>query len=241
LTGHLIVALSRLVIVSLYIRKHKLNDEIRNNFILGIDRVAAVINTLILIIAVLSLFEVSLPQLFTGISIVAAAVAILSKDYISNMINGLIIMFSNQLSLNDYVKIGDNKGMITDITLLNIHLVNDDEDLVYIPNNMVLNTDVVNYTKQLIKKATIEFDISTRQRNLIFELEDYLRESMEAYAGYLKNESQVLKIYKINKDSIQLKYQFIFLKEDREIERQIRRMVPRKVIEFLRMKEEEAV
>ncbi len=233
LTGHLIVALSRMVIVNLYIRKHKLKREIKNNFILGIGRVANVINSLILIIAILSMFNVSLPQLFTGMSIVAAAVAILSKDYISNMINGLIIMFSDQLSLNDYVKIGDNKGTITDITLLNTHIVNDDEDLVYIPNSVVLTTDVINYTKQKVKKTTIEFELGADKATYVMQLEEFLKKNLTQYTSQLKKNSQVLKINKISKDHIQLKYQFIFDKKNREAERQIRKLVLRKVIEFV--------
>lgn len=239
LTGHLIVTLSRMVIVNLYIRKHKLKKEMRNNFILGIDRVATVINSLIFIIAALSLFEVSLAQLFTGISIVAAAIAILSKDYISNMINGLIIMFSDQLSLGDYVRIGEHKGKITDITLLNIHIVNDDEDLVYIPNNMVFNSDVVNFSKQKIKKATIEFEIGADKANRLHGLENYLKENLRDYSGSIKKDSYTLKVAKITKDMIQLKYQFVFQKENRETEKKIRRELPRKVIDFFRISEEE--
>lgn len=240
LTGHLIVALSRMLIVNLYLRKRRLKEGSRNNFILGIDRVAVVINSLIFLIAVLSLFEVSLTQLFTGISIVAAAIAILSKDYISNMINGLIIMFSDQLSLNDYVKIGEHKGRIADITLLNIHLVNDDEDLVYIPNSMVFNSDVVNFSKQKIRKATIEFEIAARDGSRLPELEKYLKENLDDYSGYIKKESHTLKVARMTKDAIYLKYQFVFQKENREIEKQARRELPRKVIDFFRLQGKEA-
>lgn len=239
LTGHLVVALSRMLIVNLYLRKRRLKEGVRNNFILGVDRVAAVINSLIFLIAVLSLFEISIAQLFTGISIVAAAIAILSKDYISNMINGLIIMFSDQLSLNDYVKIGDHKGRIADITLLNIQLVNDDEDTVFIPNNMVFNADVVNFSKQKIRKATIEFEIPARESSRLPGLEQYLKDNLENYAGYVKKDSQTLKVSKITKDSISLKYQFVFQKENRDVEKRARRELTRKVLEFFRLEEKE--
>src|SRR5690606_13248010 len=86
ITGHLIISVSRMVIANLYLRKHKQKRNLRSNSLLGIDRLANVVSALLFIIAALSLFNISLVQLFTGMSIVAAAIAILSKDYISNMI-----------------------------------------------------------------------------------------------------------------------------------------------------------
>lgn len=87
-------------------------------------------------------------KLFTSLSIVFAGIAILTKDYITNMVNGMIITFSGQLSIGDNVRLGKQRGKIVDITLQNIHMLNDDDDMIYIPNNLLLSSEVVNYTRR---------------------------------------------------------------------------------------------
>ena len=59
--------------------------------------------------AVLSIFSLmGMPpaRMFTSLSIVAAAIAILSKDFIADVISGMIISFSSEISIDDYVKFG---------------------------------------------------------------------------------------------------------------------------------------
>jgi small-conductance mechanosensitive channel len=232
LTGHLVIDFIRLSIVYLFLKKHQEQEKVRHNFILGITRVSNVLSVIILFLAIIRFFNVELLDIFTGVSIVAAAIAILSKDYISNMINGLIIMFSDQLSLDDYIKVGEYKGRIQDITLMNIHLINDDEDFIFVPNNTLMNQEVVNYSKQLVQKVTIDFEAPRTEMHLLEELEIYLKKELEVFSEHITPGSMVLKVAKIMKDHFLLKFQFVLLKENQEVERQVRRILPRKLIEF---------
>src|SRR5699024_4638319 len=124
ITAHMVLSFARLVLVYLYIKKSGRPHEFKDNFILGISQIANILSFVAFVIALFLLFNINARDFFTSISIVAAAIAIISKDYVSNMINGMIIMFSDQLSLEDYVKIGTHKGKIVNITLLNTHLLN---------------------------------------------------------------------------------------------------------------------
>ena len=44
-------------------------------------------------------------------------------------------VFSKELNIDDYVKIGDYKGKILDINLSKVVLQNDDDDILYLPND----------------------------------------------------------------------------------------------------------
>src|SRR5690606_17931794 len=131
LGANIIISLARITTVRLYLRK-KGHDPMRSNFVLGINRIAEILNVGIFIVSFMLLFGRDPLEFFTSITIVAAAIAIVSKDYITNMINGLIIMFSDQLTLGDSIKIGEYEGKITDVTLLNMILTNEDSDLVMV-------------------------------------------------------------------------------------------------------------
>src|SRR5690606_6785208 len=99
------VSVLRYSVIYLYIRKNRLASNIKDNFILGINRIVSVFNTLFLVVSVMYLFDIDPLKFVTSITIVAAAIALIFKDYVTNMINGLIIMFSDRLSLGDHIKV----------------------------------------------------------------------------------------------------------------------------------------
>ena len=146
LSGNILVSLGRIFLVRFYLRKKKTNS-LHSNFVLGINRIASLLNVIILLIAIMVFFDIDPKEFLSSITIVAAAIALLSRDYIINMLNGLIIMFSDQITLGDYIKVGEHQGKIKDITLLNIVLINDDYDLVMVPNSLILTANVVNYSR----------------------------------------------------------------------------------------------
>ncbi|MDN4166361.1 mechanosensitive ion channel [Cytophagales bacterium LB-30] len=233
LSAHLIVTFGRLLLVRFYIGKNRIKDTIRNNFILGVNRITSIINFGILIVALFKAFEVDLREFFTSISIVAAAIALISKDYISNMINGMILMFSDQLSLGDQIKIGEHKGRIMDITLLNVMIMTDEDDLIYIPNNVVLNTSVINHSKNSEKKLVFEFSLSLAKQRKVQEIEDTLRESLNEFLEFIKPDTIRLKVTHIEKDAIQLNFQLTVFSENRMKEKEIKRRINEAIIERL--------
>jgi small-conductance mechanosensitive channel len=217
----------------LYLRK-KSNDPMRSNFVLGVNRIAEILNGGIFIVALILLFGEKPREFFTSITIVAAAIAIVSKDYITNMINGLIVMFSDQFTLGDTIKVGEHEGKITDVTLLNMVLTNEDADLVMIPNNLLLTAQVINHSKQHIKKLTFEFDMKIVPGLDVNELEAKVRNVIAEFDQYVKQDSFYLKTLAIHKDDARFKCQFLLNTFKKDLERQIRRKVNQAIIEIAR-------
>lgn len=233
ITAHMVLSFGRLFLVYLYIKKSGRPNEFKDNFILGISQIANILSFVAFVFALFLLFNINARDFFTSISIVAAAIAIISKDYISNMINGMIIMFSDQLSLEDYVKIGIHKGKIVNITLLNTHILNDDDDLIYIPNNSILTSDITNYTKRNIKKITIEFELNERHIKHYEVLGKQFEEILIPYMKIIKEDSPVLKIMNIHKDAVNIKFQFQMTKRNRELEKEIKKKINEVIIHIL--------
>lgn len=206
----------------------------RSNFVLGVNRIAEILNGGVFLIAAILLFGEKPGEFFTSITIVAAAIAIISKDYITNMINGLIIMFSDQFTLGDTIKVGEHEGKITDVTLLNMVLTNEDADLVMIPNNLLLTAQVINHSKQHIKKLTFEFDMKIVPGLDVNEIEHKVREVISEFDQYVKHESFYLKTLAIHKDDVRFKCQFLLNTFKKDLERQIRRKVNQTLIEIAR-------
>jgi small-conductance mechanosensitive channel len=222
-------------IVAFYRRRHKVRGN--DNFIIGVSHIYSVALVVGLVIGLLSLFKIHVRDLFTSLSIIFAGIAILTKDYISNLINGMIITFSGQLSIGDNVRIGEHRGKIVDITLSNIHLLSDDDDVIYIPNNTLLTSEVVNYTKREIKRTSIEFEIQLKYLQNVQELESNLISVLKPFHDLIKEESYYLRVAEVRKDSVVMKFQYILKEPNKELERIIRRKTIRHLVEIISERE----
>lgn len=209
-----------LLIVGLYVLKfftllvYKKRNSIKNkdNFIIGINTIYYIFLSILSILLVLVLMKVNIKEFFTSISIIAAAIAILSKDYISNAINGMILMFNNQISIDDHIKIGEHKGRITHISLLNVQLLNEENDLIYIPNTTVLGHEIINYSKGYNKYTFVEAEIDKSDFKSIEDLQNFLRNELEKEEN-VKPETLKLKVSKIQRRKLVLKTE-VELKDD---------------------------
>jgi len=218
---------------SIYRKRKGLSSKAVDNVILGTGNIFDIIMSIAIVVTVMSFFNLSFKELFTSLSIFAAAIALLSKDYVSNFINGMIIAFSNQLSIDDQVKIGEQKGKIIDINLLNIYMLNDDDDLVIIPNNRAFDSEVINYTKREIKKTSIDFEVDIKHMMSIEAFEQKLIEELADYQDKIAPNSYNLKVVSIRKDSLSLKFQYIMKEPNRLLEKEVRRHVVRFVADYL--------
>lgn len=206
-----------------YKRRNKIKTK--DNFIIGINTIYYIFLFILLAILLMVLLRVNIKEFFTSISILAAAIAIVSKDYISNAINGMILMFNNQISINDYIKIGEHKGKITHISLLNLQLINEEDDLIYIPNTTVLSQDITNYTKGESHKASLEFTASGSSMSSVDELEAQLGSEVTENNANIEKDSFRLKILEVKFDKIRLRAEANLLIRDRKSERHFKRQL----------------
>lgn len=231
----LLLALNLLKVgaVSLYRRRQKLPPDKPDNVMVGIQNIYILLTSAVVLVTSLSFFGIDIKSLFTGLTIVAAAIAIITKDYVANIISGIAISFSDEISIGDYVKIAEYKGKVMDISISRIALLNDDDDTIYIPNNTVFISNIINYTKKGIRKVSIEFEMNLDFLDTIESLEKDLIECLSDYHSSIEDGSFTLKIVDIKKDSLDLKFQYMLKSINRELEREIRKKTVRRVVNHI--------
>lgn len=228
LLSNLLISLGRIVVVHLYIQQKQLKNK-ENNVILAINQIATLLNTAILVATVFLLLDLSWQTFFTSFSLVAVATVILTKEYISNTVNGLIIMVSDRILLNDYVKIGNHTGKVVDITLSNVHLLDDAEHVVLIPNNTVFASEIINYTKKAAGYVEVNFDIKPEAARDLAQLEDQLIEAMQPHDPLIRKNSYELRVKNILMDKFSLQFRFALQNPQVEKEKELRYWVLRKI------------
>lgn len=178
LGGNILISLARISVVRFYMRKAK-DERTHGNFLLGIAWISNILNSVIILISIMLAFDIQPLEFLTGLTIVAAAIAILTKDYFTNVINGLILMFTDQFSLGDTIKIGDQAGIIDDITLLNVVIKKEDGQRHIVPNNLILNTQVTNLGQLDHKNIEFVMDITHDKKLEVEQLQELLEKRFE--------------------------------------------------------------
>lgn len=145
----------------IYRKRKKLGDKYSDNVIVGLQNIYLILTGLGLIVMFLGMLGIEFTKLLTALSIVAAAIAIISKELVSDMITGFIISFSKDLAIGDYVKISNFKGKVLDINIYKIVILTENEELVFIPNSKAYFSEIFNFTRKATNQIRLDFSVKT--------------------------------------------------------------------------------
>lgn len=232
LSTHLLVSLARIVIVYFYIRRKKLKEE-QDNVVLAVNRIATLISIAAFVAALFLLFDIKWETFFTSFSLVAVASVLLTKDYISNTVNGMIFMASDRFLLGDYIKVGNHEGKVINITLSSVHLRTEEGDFVAIPNTTVYNSDIVNFSRKEQGLVNIDFEVKTEILKDTATLIDQLIVATQEYERLIKKNSFELLVRQIASDKAQISFSFKLKTASPEKERELKRYTLRKASQVI--------
>jgi small-conductance mechanosensitive channel len=216
-----------------YSKKNKIPREKQNNVHFGIENIARFALTVGVLFTALSLFGVDPIEIITSLTIVAAAIAILTKEFMMDFLSGIYLSFSHTFEINDYVKIDNQKGKIVEISMFKVKILNDDDDSVIIPNSKVYFSNIINYTKRDVRLMTVDFELSLQYLDSIEQLEKELISSLGGFMEYIEPKSYQLKVIEMKKDYLELKFQYTLRQVDMELQRKIRKKTMREVFSFI--------
>jgi len=107
-------------------------------------RVSQLIIFIIAGLATLTIWQVDLSGLLVGAGFLGIVVGLAARQTLGSMIAGFLLMFSRPFTIGDWIVIGDQEGVVTNITIFNTRLENFDGESVIIPNDKVSERAVVN-------------------------------------------------------------------------------------------------
>ena len=219
-----------------YSKSNKIPKGKKNNVHFGIENIANFTIASGLLIMLLSVFGVNPIEFITSLTIVAAAIALLTKEYIIDFLSGIYLSFSNMFEINDYVKIDNQKGKIVEISMLKVKILNDDDDIASISNSKVYYNEIVNYTKRDIRLMTVDFQIALKYINNIEQLEQEIITSLGSFSEYIEPKSYNLKVVEMKMEYLELKFQYTLKQIDMDLHRKIRKRTMREIFNFISSK-----
>ena len=130
------------------------------------------------IVFILRAVGVDLSVLLGAAGILTVAIGFASQTSASNLISGLFLMAEQPFVIGDIVTVGDSTGEVVSIELLSVRLKTFDNQLIRIPNESMLKSNVTNVTHFPIRRLDMILRLSfdedmARVRKLLSAVADH--------------------------------------------------------------------
>ena len=160
------------------------------NLVAQIISVFVVLLGLLFVLGILNL-DKTLNALLTGAGVAGLAVGLALQGALANTFAGIVISYIKLLKFGDWVKSNGYEGEVVDIDLSSVTIKQADNNLVYLPNKLVIENPIINYSTTAqsrvmlscgvaygsdlefvrdltVKTITQTFDAVTKQEEVIF-------------------------------------------------------------------------
>ncbi|MFO7751712.1 MAG: mechanosensitive ion channel [Desulfobacteraceae bacterium] len=211
----------KIIVLSSYRKRNKFHREHFDNLTIGITYVTSLILYLSFFIVVLAYLNVDMRTFLTIFGIFFAGLSWVLKEYVVSTINGLIIMFSTNFRIGDYILVNGNMGIIRNVTFLHTEIKTDEGNITYVPNNIILGSEVVNFSKAKTKTIMFKLDIPSCFFSRLESIHGKIRnELINAYPDIIEEVN--MNIGRIKTGSANLKFQIILKRYTFAIEKEIK-------------------
>jgi small-conductance mechanosensitive channel len=113
-----------------------------------VTRVGQIGLLVVVAFVLLGFWGVDLGGLLVGAGFLGIVVGLAARQTLGSLIAGFVLMFSRPFEIGDWVEVGDEAGVVTDITIINTRLENFDGEFVVIPNDRVADRAITNRSQK---------------------------------------------------------------------------------------------
>ena len=132
-------------------------------------------------------FHQDITHVFTGLSIVGAAMALAAKESLENLIASFIIFFDKPFSTGNVVKVLGITGTVEKIGLRSTRIRTDQKTYITVPNKQMVDTVMDNITQRTQRRADLRMEISLSATAT--QLDEYTKGIQQILSSYPAIES----------------------------------------------------
>ena len=125
-----------------------------------LDNVMNVTLKTVLIIIILQYIGVNLTGLTTIVASAGVALSLALKGSLANLAGGVIILIVRPFSVGDFIETTEHSGVVEKISIFYTYLVTFDNKQILIPNGILTDSSIVNYSSKEIRRVDITFSVS---------------------------------------------------------------------------------
>jgi small-conductance mechanosensitive channel len=110
-------------------------------------------------LVVISLFAQDLGSLLVGAGFLGIVVGMAARQTLGAVLAGFVLMFSRPFEIGDWVEVGDQEGIVTDITIVNTRLQTFDGEMVVLPNDEISAQPITNRSTKGRLRVEVEVGV----------------------------------------------------------------------------------
>ncbi|MFP4329757.1 MAG: mechanosensitive ion channel family protein [Spirochaetaceae bacterium] len=132
---------------------------LRDQSRVSIRKTITYVGIALLLVIALDQAGVELTALLGAAGVIGIAVGIASQASLSNIISGLFLVSEKAFEVGDVIRVGDRTGVVHSIDPLSIKLLTFDNLMIRIPNQQLIETELVNVTKFPVRRLDIDLTV----------------------------------------------------------------------------------
>lgn len=106
---------------------------------------------------VVALWGIPISNIFLGAGVLGIVLGFAARKTLSGILSGFVILFSRPFEVGDWIRVNDQEGIVTDITVYNTRIRTFNEEHVLIPNDTLMENEITNYSKT--NRLRLETDV----------------------------------------------------------------------------------
>lgn len=226
----------RIFVVSNHRKRREISNEEHDNFTVGVNAIVNATTAFAIVLFIFIVFDIEVRSFLSSVAIFAVALTIIFQDFIKNFLSGFAIMFSADYEIGDYIQVASMpKGVIRNINFSSVQIKTEGGDVLYIPNAVVHNSEIINFSKLKPKRVNTEFRLLRSQLTSVDEFEKQLLSYLDkVYPGTFEIDKCHVHVKENNKDEILFVLEASTKKASLKLKEQVNHSVQKFAVEFAR-------
>ena len=177
--------------VSKLLEKTKLQESMKT-LLSRIAAILIVILGLFLILGILNLSK-ALNTVLAGAGVVGLAVGLALQGALANTYSGIVLSYVKHIKFGDWIESSGYEGEVVDLDLRSVTLKQPDNNLVYLPNKLVIENPIKNYSTTAQSRVILECGVGYSS-DLEF-VRDLVKKTILENFESIENKEEIIFLY----------------------------------------------
>jgi small-conductance mechanosensitive channel len=151
-----------IVLISFLVR-HSLKKRFSPQGLMLLNKFITYFGFLFILIAVFKELNFQLSAILGAAGIAGISLGLGAQTCISNIISGFFVLWEKPFKLGDLIKIDSNMGFVFSMDLMSVYLRTFDNQLIRIPNEIIIKSSLSNITRFPIRRMDIKIGVAYKE------------------------------------------------------------------------------
>jgi small-conductance mechanosensitive channel len=165
-------------------------------------RVIAIALIVITVVGALDRLGVPIASLLAALGAAGLALALAMRDSLSNLASGVLLVITRPFRAGDFVDISGQQGRVERIDLLQTVLATVDNRLITLPNSLVMNQPIINFSAR--DERRLDLPVSIAYEDDPMRALEVIRQVLDAHPRVLKTREPQLIVQRFGASSVDL-------------------------------------